>query len=205
MRKPRIVSVHRRLLAQLGALATVVVIMIASSITSAHASFMAQFPSPTSTVVDSNNNGAGNGNYCCFFNVGDSVTQTFTGTGLASVNTLDLSIPVPFNPLHSGNEVDFNVLLDGTIVGTLIRTSAQGTGTAAFDALFPAISGPGGTYTVEILETNNVPGGGGSIGLNFGTVTLDDVTSVPEPGSLTLIAGGLLGAAMLRRRQKRRI
>ena len=171
------------------------------------ATFTAPFPSSGSTVVDNGFNGIGDGDYCCFFTGGDSLTQTFTGTGLSSVDMLSLSIPLSLNVLAAGEVVDFDVLLDGTTVGSLEITSAEGVFTDDFSSSFSPISSAG-TYTVELLETNTVPIGEGSIGLNDGSLTLNGTSSVsatPEPGTMALFGTGLfgIGLANLRRRLAR--
>lgn len=168
-------------------------------------SLTVQFPSPSSAVVDSNGLLTG-ADYCCFFNAGDNITQTFAGTGLGSVNMLSLALPVSYANLGAGAQVDFNVLLNGTVLGSFAWTSAQGTGTENFNASFAPIVGVGGSYTAELLETNSVPSGQGSIGFNYGSLTLSDVSTVPEPGSLALLIvglaglGGFAGLRKLRRR-----
>jgi hypothetical protein len=116
------------------------------------------FPSSTSTVVGSV--GFVNAEEVGFFwtaQRGDRVSETFTGPG--SVNRAILRVEVVRNVLISGEEVDWNLEINGTVVGSF--TVPQGfTGPLTLDVSFPAILGP--TYAVTIRVTNDVPGGSGS-------------------------------------------
>ncbi len=159
-----------------------------------------EFPSPTSTVIDSGVNGSGV--YCCFWEAsrGDSITQTYTGTGLGSITGLDLSFTVPENFLNSGGVVDWNVLVNGITVGSWMWTQADGTGPVNLAYNFAGIAGMG-TYTIEMAVTNNVPPGEGSIAIGeSGMATL--VSGTPEPATLGLIGAGLLGLGALARRKR---
>ncbi len=159
-----------------------------------------QFPSPTSTVIDSGADGSGY--YCCFWDAsrGDSITQTYTGTGLASISGLDLAFSVPLNFLNSGAAVDWNVLVNGITVGSWMWTVADGTGPVNLAYNFSSIAGAG-TYTIEMAVTNIVPPGEGSIAIsNTGLATL--VSGTPEPTTLGLIGAGLLGLGALARRKR---
>ena len=154
------------------------------------ADVMVTFPSLTSTVIDSGGNTGAQ--YCCFWESsrGDSITQTYTGTGLNSVIGLDLSFMVSFNVLAPGNAVDWSVLLNGIQVGTFSWTAAEGTGIDNLAFAFAPISG-GGTYSIAMDVTNIVPSGDGSIGIaTTGTATL---TAVPEPNTAVLLLLTALG------------
>lgn len=135
---------------------------------------------------------------------GDKVEETFVGTGLVSVNQLDLLFDVSQNFLNSGAQVDWEVRLNGTPVGTWTWHDTDGTGPVNLSYLFAPIFG-GGTYTVGMHVTNEVPLGFGSIALaKGGTLTLIGQRQpgvVPEPGALAMLAGaGLAGLGFVVRR-----
>lgn len=162
-----------------------------------------EFPSPTSTVIDSGADGSGY--YCCFWEAarGDSITQAYTGTGLGSITGLDLSFTVPLNVLNSGAVVDWNVMVNGITVGSWVWTQADGTGPVNLAYNFASIAGMG-DYTIEMAVTNNVPPGDGSIAIsNTGLATLVS-TSSPEPATFGLFGVGLLGLGVLARRRRDR-
>lgn len=129
-----------------------------------------------------------------FFQSSHFVTETFAGTGLASVSALDLHVDLGTNVLNSGAFVNFDVLLNGIDVGDIVFTQASGTGAFDFSFGFASILG-GGTYTITFDETNTVPVGQGSISFDLAnsTATLTESAAVPEPGTLALVVAALLG------------
>lgn len=168
--------------------------------------FVGTFPSDSSTVVASVGD-LGGGKIGYFWSVarGDKVEETFAGTGLNSVSQLDLLFNVSLNVLASGAQVDWEVRLNGTPVGTWVWHGGDGTGPVNLSYLFAPIFG-GGTYTVGMHVTNEVALGAGSIALaKGGTLTLFEQRQpsvVPEPGALAMLAGaGLAGLGLVVRRR----
>ncbi len=164
------------------------------------------FPSASSAVVDSGVNDSSQAAYFWSAARGDSITETFSNTGLTSVGKLDLGVNVTQNFLSAGAQVAWNVLLNGTVVGSWAWSDTSGTGPLFQSYTFAPITG-GGTYTLRMEVTNEVPAGDGSIALGLpGSVTLtgeSGISQVPEPSSLALLGGGalLLGGALRRRRR----
>ena len=152
---------RRRAFAGVGLLAVVAFLLLA--ITPGYASTnsvvtKAAFPSSSSTVVGSV--GFINGTECGYFwsaARGDSVSQTIHGPG--GIKRAILKLDVVTNVLSGGNEVDWDILINGVNVGHFIVHEGQ-TGLIRFKAHFGRIVGP--NYDVVIKVTNEVPSGGGS-------------------------------------------
>jgi hypothetical protein len=164
------------------------------------ATYSDAFPSSGSTVIAS----VGvidPGEFGYFWSVsrGDNISESFSGTGLASVSKLDLDFDVTRNVLSSGAFTNWDVLVNGNVVGSWSWDSSDGTGNVTASYTFPDIVGSG-NYAVRMEVTNEVPGGAGSIAIGFpGDLTLTGV--VPEPATFVLAALGLMG--MIAGRQRR--
>lgn len=130
-------------------------------------SYVAQFPSAASTVVASVGMISPT-QYGYFWSVarGDRITQSFTGTGLNSVNGLDLVFDVTVNVLNPSAEVDWNVLVNNNIVGNWSIKANQGTPTESLSFSFGDITGAG-NYVISMEVANEVLPGYGSIAIGF--------------------------------------
>lgn len=152
---------------------------------------MVNYPSNLSTVVDSGVNPPNELGVFWSAARGDSITETFTGTGITTVGSLTLSFGVD-DVLSPGHETDWNVLVNGTSVGSWVWTSAQGSGTLNQTYSFAPITG-NGTYTLCMAMTNEIPSLQSSIGIFIpGTATLASPGAVLEPVSTLLLGTGLL-------------
>lgn len=164
------------------------------------------FPSETSTVVGSVGAIAGE-QIGYFWSVarGDRVVQTFADP-LASVDRAIFDFAVPYNVLGAGNVVEWDILINSTLVGdfTIVPDFI---GPVHLDLSFAPIANIGGDYTVAFVVTNEVPDGGGSHTLGYAgnwrhTVELLNTgAAVPVPGAVVLagLGSGLVG--WLRRRR----
>ena len=116
------------------------------------------FPSSNSTVVGSI--GFIDANQVGYFwsaARGDLVEETFAGPPAIFGATLELEVIE--NALNSGAFVDWDVEINGVVVGSF--TVNQGfTGPFTRSLTFPRIQGP--NYTVTLRVTNEVAGGQGS-------------------------------------------
>ena len=160
------------------------------------------FPSSTSTVVSSIGAiSATEFGYFWSVSRGDSITETFAGTGLPSVNQLDLAFPITQNFLNGGAQVNWQVSVNGTPVGNWIWKDTDGTGPFTSSYTFPDIAGAG-TYTIGMLVQNEVASGLGSIAIGHGDMTLTGGgTAVPDMSStLPLLGVGLSALCMFRRK-----
>jgi hypothetical protein len=130
---------------------------------------------------------------------GSYITQTFTGTGLTSINSLSFSYSV-YDSLLATATVGF--LINGIQVDTSTFVQVIPRNVTSSDSVtFAPITG-NGTYVLTLELLNTLPAQHGSISFNpGGTVTLANLP-VPEPAAATLLAGSLLGVLLLRRRRQ---
>ena len=137
------------------------------------------FPSNDSTVVASTATGFVDSDEVGFFWSavrGDLVSETFMGP--TAVNRAILNVHVVTNSLTATNHVDWNLTINGVIVGGFSVASGF-TGPITLNVGFPAIFGP--TYTVAIKVTNTVPGGGGSHTLAYAGNFAHSIELLLEP------------------------
>ncbi|MES2643600.1 MAG: hypothetical protein V4850_29210 [Myxococcota bacterium] len=123
-----------------------------------------EFPSSSSTIPRGSLGGSGT-----FYIAGDSVTQTFTGTGLTSVTELDLAFDMydATSTSCSVGTLSWDVSVNDTTVGSYSIEGGLSLGDFAVEELytFPAIAGTGvdgDSYELTIAATTTVCGGGGS-------------------------------------------
>lgn len=134
------------------------------------------------------------------------VSSNFTGTGLNSVMGLTYNFQIQ-NFLSGYNEV-LDVLVNNTVVGTITAMDSNDCGcyqTLSGSLSFGAVPASGGGFTLEMMLTNTIPGGGGSIAFtDGGQFTLQSSGgggTTPEPGSILLFGTGVLAIAGMARRK----
>jgi hypothetical protein len=141
------------------------------------------------------------------WNTGDYISETFSGTGLASANQLSLSLSL-FDNLDAGITDSWAIDLNGTQVGILSETGS-GVSSYAQTFNFASVAGPNYTILFTVLAPG-VPAGDGTLGLFTGgdgtsTATLSSSTITPEPSDLLLLLTGAasIGAAIVRGKKLR--
>lgn len=162
----------------------------------------------TGTLYTSATDGSGfipaGGASAVMFTAGDNVAQTFTGTGVTSVDSLKVDFNVDDN-LNGASE-DVIVAINGTNIGSFTVPDGGGSGGVinyAVSVFFAPIVG-NGIYNLTMTLQDTVTGGsidfldGGVFVLNGGVRV-----AAPEPMTALLFGGGLAGAALIRRRKVR--
>lgn len=182
--------------------AALVVTSLAAAVPAQAASVSVAFPSTTASVTGSVGFiSPGQVGYFWSSARGDQVSESYAATGLFGATTLDLDLTVLSNGLASGQSVDWDVLVNGVDVGDWSWGSADGTGATHLSLSFAAIAGE--FSSLALVVKNEVPPGAGAISLATGTrATLaDGVSTVPEPGLMSLLGLALAGMAFARRRR----
>ena len=161
------------------------------------------FPSSDSIVGGPTGSGfLGAGGGGVHFVAGDSLTETFIGTGLAVVDSsrwiFDMS---DFTAADVNNT--FDLLINGTVIGDFAFLGlGQGSSTHSFDLSFTHAAIAGDDYTLSMVATSTVPPGLASWNwLAGGTVTLDSSSAVPEPTTIALLGFGLAGIGFARKKK----
>ena len=164
----------------------------------------------TGTHYTSANDGSGlipaAGHSAIMYTAGDNVSQTFSGTGVTSVNSLKVDFNVDDNLNGASETVD--VSINGTSVGSFVVPDNSGSSTVinnAVSVFFPTIVG-NGTYVLTMTLENTVAGNGSIDFLDGGVFVLNGGVRVAaaEPMTLLLFGAGLAGTVSLRRRKVRK-
>ena len=135
-----------------------------------------------------------------FWNAGDFVEQLFTGTGLTQIDEFSLGLDIGANSL-TGDTQDMDVLINGIVIGSYMINPGDTFLNLAFTGL--GLVGTG-DYLVRLETTRTVTAFAGSAGINngpAGNLSLTQLVAVPEPGTLALLAFGLIGLGVIARRR----
>jgi hypothetical protein len=111
-----------------------------------------------------------------WWHAGDYAEGTRT-PGLSNVDAVRYDLVAPDNSLNGTGHVDFNLSINGVVVGSFTVLPGEMSKSVAFS--FPPFSGP--TYTIRLEETNEVDPGAGSIviPLDTSSITLFDNATSP--------------------------
>jgi hypothetical protein len=137
---------------------------------------------------------------------GDYVlSSNFTGTGITSATGLSWNFQVT-DILGGGNSETVDILLNNNVVGAYNVYSCDycvANDTITGSSILAAIGPASGGYTLEMVLTNTIPGGGGSIlFLDGGSFNISGGTSAtPEPGTMLMFGTGVLGLLGAARRR----
>lgn len=188
-----------------------IVVVVAS--TGADASAVAEpFPG-TGTTYTSATNSSGlipsGGTSAAMSTAGDSVNQTFTGTGLTSIDSLKVDFNV--DDLLDGSSETVDISINGTKVLSFVvpdDSGVDGVTTISGSLFFAPIIG-NGTYDLKMTLVDTIPSGNGSIDFQDGGVFVlnggDRTVGAPEPVTLSLFAAGLGATIAIRRRRTRKV
>ena len=198
-----------KILRMWGAASAIVALVGLLAASSANASSLSvPFPG-TGTTYTSASNGSGLipalGTSAPMFTAGDNVDETFTGTGLTSIDSLKVDFSV--DDLLDGSSETLDILVNGTNVATFVvpdNSGVNGVTTISGSIFFAPIVG-NGTYDLTVTLEDTIPGGAGSIDFQDGGVFVlnggDRVVGASEPVTLSLFAVGLCATIAARRRR----
>lgn len=172
-------------------------LMVATPLSAA--SVTLDFPSASSTSTGSGANSQ------FFFSPAHTVTESFTGTGIADATMFSFDLFIKNINLKDGAFVTFEARTNMTVLGNFTFSEGDADGLYSFDFAFADPDPIGDDYSIGLFVTNTVPAGDGSIELFAGasTVTISDeagVNVVPLPATGLLLGAGLLGLGAARRK-----
>ena len=105
-----------------------------------------------------------------------SISQTYTGLGINSIDLMTLAFTASCNNLWSN--LQWQVIINGVQVGSFIMTPVIGGYTGSLPVSqsfsFPAISS-NGTYSIAMGLTAGAGNGDGYVTLGYGTASLSSV------------------------------
>jgi len=132
---------------------------------------------------------------------GDSVSESFADP-LPYINQASFNFAVPSNVLNGGEEVDWEVRINGTWIGNFIIPEGF-TGPVFPTYSFAPIASIAGAYKVAFVVTNEVPSGYGSHSIAYDGQYPHSVelSYIPAPGAILLGSIGVGVVSWLRRRR----
>jgi hypothetical protein len=157
------------------------------------------FPTSDATYVGTDQQGSlGTGGTALESHMGDGITQTFTATGLSSVNEAIFNGVTVVERTTEFTQTNFDVLINGSRIGNFGFESLGDVENIVFSghAIFlPVAADASGNFTITIVETTDVPAGHGNWSfVSGGTVQLTGIeAAVPEPSTWAMMILGFLG------------
>jgi hypothetical protein len=134
------------------------------------------FPTTTSTCAGPDTPGAlGSGGGGVRYQTGDSVSQAYARSTSSVELVLDFTMSDETGGCSAGVTLDWNVELNGTVVGSYSWVSASASShTVSETYTYAAIAPVAGEFTIELIATSTVCPGGGSWNWNpGGTATIE--------------------------------
>ena len=177
------------------------------------ATFAAVRPAGATSIYVDNFSAAGTGGVvpvppspAYYFFIGHNASQTYTATGLTTVDAVDLTVtPVAgccgsFN--YASQPIGFTFYLNGFAIGT--STWNPGDSSAhVLNFLFASQLSGTTDWTLLMAVTQPVCSGCGAIVFGTDNPLQLTGTAVPEPAALVLLGTGLMALAVRMRRAKR--
>jgi hypothetical protein len=168
------------------------------------------FPTSSATYVGPTTTGTlGVGGTAQEAQIGDGISQTFTGTGLAVLSEANFNGITVIDRTTQNTNISFDLLINGIRIGVLFGFDSFGQGDnihfSGPDIFNPVAADASGNFTFSIVATTSVAatGQGSWDFLPVGTVQLTGIeAAVPEPSTWAMMILGFAGIGFLAYRRK---
>ncbi|WP_138469475.1 hypothetical protein [Poseidonocella sp. HB161398] len=166
----------------------------------------ATFSFPTESSLDASSTTGTPTTTGYFFFLGHSISQSFSGTGLATIGSVDLELGLTYNSLDE--DLGLALSLNGTEMGSFVFTPSDALGVYSFSLSGATVVGTGVSgddYDVMLYVDMPVSSGAGSVAFATDYAGGLDLyaAAVPLPAGLPLLAAGLGAAGFVAGRRRR--